>query len=138
MNESSTKKSQFIVFDDAGKIISSCNTLFNASRMAGKNIFEVFPVLSCLKEIITRQQTDNEPIFLPHIAFSTYKYRSICDFVFVKKKVKDGVMISWLINDNSVHYKNVLQPQTFSSKKTFGNYFMIEGADSYAKQRFIR
>ncbi|MBK7855276.1 MAG: hypothetical protein IPJ79_10545 [Bacteroidetes bacterium] len=138
MNENSTKKSQLIVFDAAGKIISSCNTLLMQAVWQAKIFFEVFPVLGCVKEIITRQEADSEPIFLPHIAFSTYKYRSICDFVFVKKKVKDGVVISWLINDNSMHYKSVLQPKTHTGRKTYGSYFMIEATGSYSKQRFIR
>lgn len=136
MDESSTKKSQLIIFDAKGKIISSCNTLFNVSRLAGKNIFEVFPVLNCLNEIISRQQTDGEPLFLPHIAFSTYRYRSICDFVFVKKKVKDDLIINWLINDNSMHYKNILQQRANSNKKAFSNYFMIEASNRYTKQKF--
>lgn len=139
MNENFSKKSQLVVFDSTGKIISSCNTLFNVSRMTGKNIFEVFSVLNCLKEIINRQQIDGEPIFLPHIAFSSYKYRSICDFVFLKKKVKSGVLISWLINDNSLHYKNVLNRTGATGKKSFGNYFMIDAYNtSSQKQKFTR
>lgn len=137
MPEASVKKSQLIVFSETGKIISSCNTLFNVSRMAGKNVFEVYPVLKCLKEIIERQEPSGNPLFLPHIAFATYQYRSICDFIFVKKEIKSGILISWMINDNSLHYKSVLSTPSVSRKKNYGSYFMIEN-NSAPNKNFIR
>ncbi len=138
MNETSTKKSQLIVFNESGKIISSCNSLFNASRLSGKSVFDVFPVLNCIKEIIQKHDLQSEPLFLPHIAFTTYKYRSICDFVFVQKNTKSGVLISWLINDNSMHYKNILSANHFTRYKSSVNYFTADLNTGKQKQNFIR
>ena len=129
-------KSEVIVFDKSGYILNTSNALFNTSRLVGKNVFDVFEVLNCVKQDIEKLKETNAPLFLPHVAFSCGFYKSICDFVFVKSHYCDEEVFTWMINDNSQHYSCVIGKAEDVKTKTFNTTFSME--DKSYQRQFVR
>lgn len=122
MENSYSEKSQLLIFDNRGTITYSSNTLFDASELTGKNIFEQFQLLKCIEPDLENLTVNGQPLFLPHIAFSCNKYKSICDFIFTRVKKINSEETVWMINDNSVHYEPVLVNARAADKKQFAHY----------------
>lgn len=103
------EKCQCITFDENGKIMGSCDTLFQTSRLTIAGIKREFPFLW---NIINRfkEQTDKEDtLFYPQVEFIFNGYYSVCDFTFMKSEDAMGIKrFIWLIYDNSIHYKDLL------------------------------
>ncbi|MEI2759292.1 MAG: hypothetical protein V9G42_07690 [Bacteroidia bacterium] len=106
-------KSQIIIFDIYGNILKSCDTIFLASNLIGKNIMKQFPLLNCYEPEIRNLKRSNKPFFVPCIAFSFADFKSICDFVFIKHEEMSETTISWMISDNYVHFKERLNKPTY-------------------------
>jgi hypothetical protein len=116
MENFDTEKSQALIFDNKNIILYSSDALFDAQHLLGKNIFEEFQILKCIEEDLRKLKVNDAPVFLPHVAFACKKYKSICDFIFLKLSRIDHQETVWLINDNSLHYQPVIV--NASAKKT--------------------
>lgn len=130
-----TIKSEVIVFDRSGLIVNSSNALFDSGALIGKNVYDIFAVLNCVKPDIEKLKQDGEPLFLPRVAFSCGSYKSICDFVFLCTTYKHEEVFTWMINDNSKHYSCVIEKAYTHKSKTVFNSYSIENKNYRAQLR---
>jgi len=121
-----TIKSEVIVFDKSGLIVNSSNALFDSGALIGKNVYEVFAILNCVKTDIEKLKQDGDPMFLPRVAFSCGYYKSICDFVFLRTTYKGEEVFTWMINDNSKHYRCVIESAKNKNSKVIFNTYPME------------
>lgn len=136
MKNTYSEKSHIFVFDCKGSLTYSSNSLFNAGYIAGKNVYHQYPFLNCIKKDLEKLNCNGEPLFLPHIAFASGKYKSICDFIFTKTKKSDTEEITWMIYDNSIHYQPVILKSETSERKAFAQHYNLSHK-SY-RANFIR
>ncbi len=131
-----TVKSEVLIFDATGLIVNSSNALFDSGALIGKNVFDVFAVLNCIRPDIENLKQDGQPLFLPHVAFTCGYYKSICDFVFVRTTYQRQEVFTWMINDNSKHYGCVIDNAAEKKSQTFYNNFSMENKNY--RQQYVR
>ncbi len=109
LSEEENDKCQCITFDETGKIMGSCDTLFTTSRLTVAGIKREFPFLwNIISHFKNHNDTDNT-LFFPQVEFTCNGYYSVCDFTFMKSEDALGIKrFIWLIYDNSIHYKELL------------------------------
>jgi hypothetical protein len=129
---SSHQNAQLILFDKDGVLLKSCDTLFKAAHLLGKNIFTQYPILKCIEKDIYKKSAQGEPLFVPHIAFSVKEFRSICDFAFIKNEDIKEDIFAWMIYNNEKHY-HCLIAQKKSSSKSFQNEYSLKN-ENYIHQ----
>jgi hypothetical protein len=115
----SREKCQCITFDTSGKIMGSCDSLFNTSRLSVARIKKEFPFLW---KILSQLKNDKqvEPLFLPEVDFECNGYHSICDFTFMKSEDALGIKrFICMIYDNSIHYKELIRSNYQHKNKQF-------------------
>ena len=108
-DENENEKCQCITFDENGKIMGSCDTLFTTSKLTVAGIKREFPFLWNIINYFKTNEKSNDPLFFPQVEFECNGYYSVCDFTFMKSEDARGIRkFIWMIYDNSIHYKELL------------------------------
>jgi hypothetical protein len=112
LNLEENDKCQCITFDEQGRIMGSCDTLFTISRLTVSAIKREFPFLCNIIRHFKNKKNADDPLFFPQIEFECNGYYSVCDFTFMKSEDARGIQrFIWMIYDNSIHYKELLTRQ---------------------------
>jgi len=109
LSDEENDKCQCITFDENGKIMGSCETLFMTSRLSVAGIKREFPFLWNIINHFKQNKDGENALFFPQIEFECNGYYSVCDFTFMKSEDARGIQkFIWMIYDNSIHYKELL------------------------------
>ena len=110
LNDDENEKCQCITFDENGKIMGSCDTLFATGRLSVAKIKKEFPFLWKMISYLKSHKDDPNPLFYPDIEFEYNGYRSVCDFTFMQSEDALGIKrFICMIYDNSIHYKHLIK-----------------------------
>lgn len=106
-------KCQCLTFDESGKILGSCDSLFSTSKLSASTINRKFPFLARIISFLKDNSNRTEPLFFPQVELECNNYHSICDFTFMISKDALGVKrIIWMIYDNSIHFHHLIKNNT--------------------------
>lgn len=109
LSEEENDKCQCITFDENGRIMGSCDTLFQTTRLTIAGIKREFPFLWNIISHFKMNKDSDDALFFPQVEFNCNGYYSVCDFTFMKSEDAMGIQrFIWLIYDNSIHYKELL------------------------------
>ena len=118
LNQDENEKCQCITLDEAGAIMGSCDTLFETKRITPAVIRTEFPFLWGILSYLKGENQTETPLFFPHIDFEINGYRSVCDFTFMRTVDARGInRFIWMIYDNSIHYKHLIEENAFHKRK---------------------
>ena len=68
-DENENEKCQCITFDENGKIMGSCDTLFTTSKLTVAGIKREFPFLWNIINYFKTNEKSNDPLFFPQVEF---------------------------------------------------------------------
>ncbi|MDQ3049800.1 MAG: hypothetical protein M3Q95_02825 [Bacteroidota bacterium] len=109
LSDEENEKCQCITFDENGRIMGSCDTLFQTSRLTASGIKREFPFLWKIISHFQQNKDTGDALFFPQVEFECNGYYSVCDFTFMKSEDARGIQkFIWMIYDNSIHYKELL------------------------------
>lgn len=109
LSDEDNDKCQCITFDENGRIVGSCDTLFTTSRLTVAGIKREFPFLWNIISHFKKKNDSGGTLFFPQVEFTCNGYYSVCDFTFMESEDALGIKrFIWLIYDNSIHYKELL------------------------------
>ncbi len=97
---------QIIVFNQEGKLIYSCGSLFNISKKDAVSLFNAFPVLEGLQEVFFNL-AEEERLNLPCVWFEYSEVSGHFDFLFTKQENK----LYWLIQNFDKIYTKLISVQ---------------------------
>lgn len=100
---------QVIIFDSTGKIIDTCNTLVKIESL-DVSLFDYYPALQSMRQIIVEQQAENAPIQLPKVDFSYYGRTGIYDMeIYAHPEIEEWFV--WIVIDKTEVYNELLKMQ---------------------------
>ncbi len=97
---------QIIVFDDAGNLLSSCDTLFHITSHITYSLYSEIPVLESLQYSLAELEPEDELKF-PCMWFDSFGASGYYDFTFIRKKLS----FIWLIQDFTKIYSDHIHVQ---------------------------
>ncbi len=101
----SFERFQAIIFNGEGRLLDSCNALFDLSKHAEDSVYDVFPILEGVKDtLLTFVPNDSQKIHIPRIEFSFGGKFLICDFTFSAITYNDAPAYLWIIQDLTEQY----------------------------------
>jgi len=105
------KFNQLIVLDLSGKMMQSCNSIFDATIFQNQNILSAFPFIDSIFEIIKGLKvTDSELLFSKVEQPSVY-LKGFYDFTFSKLLWNKETFILWSIYDFTALYQDLIDYQ---------------------------
>ena len=112
------QKSQYVLMNDAGKLLDTCHTLFQIPDHCA-SLFENIPFLESLQDLLAALQPDEE---LPFSCIQTtlLDREGYYDFVFRRHEGN----ILWLIYDFTEHYEVLIPTQQERNNQAIEGEFM--------------
>ncbi|OJJ21172.1 hypothetical protein BKI52_11435 [marine bacterium AO1-C] len=103
---------QFVLLDNQGIIVESCNTLFNLTFYQGLSAFTFIPFLESIEETLIKLSVADQPLYFPRLDIPFFSHHHIYDFTFQRfQPTDDDSFIAWVIKDNTNHYHYLRQIQ---------------------------
>ncbi len=100
---------QFVLIDDEGKFIESCETLFKLPSN-DLNLISQVPFIESIHELLETLVVGQELSF-PCINMDLYGFEGFFDFVFYRIDYEGQVCTLWIIMNFSDHYKHLMDLQ---------------------------
>ena len=95
---------QLIVFDRAGHLLESCHALVDLKAFIGSSLYERYPLLDSLKEVLQNLSSSSLPLSLPGVDFSFEGRWGYYDFeLFVHPEHPNKLV--WILLDNTALYR---------------------------------
>lgn len=101
---------QFILLNDAGKLVGSCNSLFDTTNKSPE-VQDWMPLLESIFNQILILELDSPELFLPKIQAPMRELRGFYDFSFSKIEWENEQLLLWVIYDNTKIYKDFFSYQ---------------------------
>lgn len=103
---------QFVLLDNQGIIVESCNTLFNMTFYQGLSAFTFIPFLESIEETLVCLKLHDKPLYFPRLDIPFFSHHHIYDFTFQRfTPTEEHTFIAWVIRDNTAHYHYLRQIQ---------------------------
>ena len=103
---------QFVLLDNQGVVVESCNTLFNLTFYQGLSAFTFIPFLESIEETLIQLSEQDEPLDFPRLDIPFFSHTQIYDFTFQRfTPTEEHSFIAWIIKDNTFHYYYLRQVQ---------------------------
>lgn len=103
---------QFVLLDNQGVIVESCNSLFNLNLYQGLSAFTFIPFLESIEETLVQITAQDAPIYFPRLDIPFFSHDKIYDFTFQRfEPTPEHSFIAWIIRDNTSHYYYLRQIQ---------------------------
>lgn len=100
---------QFVLMDEDGNLLETCNTLFSIPDSFG-NLFEEIPFLDSINQLVADLGNGQE-ISYPCINTDLLGFKGYCDYIFCKITYEGQVRTLWILMDFSDHYTNLIDLQ---------------------------
>lgn len=105
------KFNQLIVLDLSGKMMQSCNAIFDASFYQDKNIIRNFPFVESIFEIIKALKVSDSELLFSKVEKPSKDLNGFYDFTFSKIIRNNEGFILWSIYDFTALYKDLIDYQ---------------------------
>lgn len=119
MSYITSEHTQTTLLDFKGKILSSCNSLFDLDNRIGHPAYTLFPMLESIIETF-QDNPRQEKIHLPRIETPLPELRGFYDFTFEVVKYKNRLILRWIIYDFTLVYKALQRKQQLHHNKELG------------------
>ena len=100
---------QFVLMDEEGNLLETCNTLFGFPDSFG-NLFEEIPFLDSISQLLSDLKMGEEVSF-PCINVELLGFKGFCDYVFHKINYQERNSTLWILMNFSDHYTNLINLQ---------------------------
>jgi|GEM_PF-994254 len=104
------QSAQFLLIDTEGKLVDSCDSLFDTSKKA-EEVKYWMPLLESIVDQILTLELDSPELFLPKIQAPMQELKGFYDFSFSKIEKNDQELILWIIYNNTKIYKDFFSYQ---------------------------
>lgn len=105
------KFNQLIVLDLSGKMVQSCNAIFDATAFLHKNILKEFPFIESIFEIIRSLKITDSELLFSKVEKPSKKLNGFYDFTFSKLSWDNQEFILWSIYDFTALYQDLIDYQ---------------------------
>ena len=112
------RKSQYVLMNDAGKLLDTCHTLFQIPDQKA-SLFEAIPFLEGLRDLIVALRLDEE---LPFRCIQTTLLGREGYFDFIFRRHEENIL--WLIYDFTEHYEVLIPTQQDRNNQAIEGEFM--------------
>jgi hypothetical protein len=102
---------QLILLDNLGKVLQSCNSIFDTSAYSTKTICQDIPFLDSIFDIINNIALNSPEILFSKVQSSFNHLEGVYDFTFSKILVDNECYILWSIYDFTALYKDLIDYQ---------------------------
>ncbi len=103
---------QFVLLDNQGIIVESCNTLFNLDFYQGLSAFTFIPFLESIQETLIEMNVTDKPLYFPRLDIPFFSHHHIYDFTFQRfRPNNEASFIAWVVKDNTLQYHYLRQVQ---------------------------
>lgn len=123
--------SQLIFMDFSGRIMQSCNSIFDTFTFQSQSIVKEVPFLESIFHIVKTHVPGTPEILFKKVESPFYLLRGIYDFTFSTLKVDNQLLIRWTIFDKTSYYDNLIKNQQRRNELEIkrqlrnSNFFMI-------------
>ena len=105
------KFNQLIVLDLSGKMMQSCNAIFNTIAYQDKNIVQDFPFIESIFDIIKNLEVNDSELLFSKVEQPSKNLNGFYDFTFSKINWNNQDFILWSIYDFTALYKDLIDYQ---------------------------
>jgi hypothetical protein len=105
------KFNQLIVLDLQGKMMQSCNAIFDATTFLHKSILKEFPFIESIFEIIKGLKITDTELLFSKVEKPSKKLTGFYDFTFSKLNWNNKEFILWSIYDFTALYRDLINYQ---------------------------
>jgi hypothetical protein len=102
---------QLVLLDDVGKVVQSCNSIFDTSNYSNKSICSDIPFLDSIFDIINSITLHSSEILFSKVESSFNQLKGVYDFTFSKILIENKTYILWAIYDFTALYKDLIDYQ---------------------------
>lgn len=102
---------QLVLLDRLGKVVQSCNSIFDTSAYLKKSICQDIPFLDSIFDIIKDIALNSPEILFSKVQSSFNNLEGVYDFTFSKILVEGNAYILWSIYDFTALYKDLIDYQ---------------------------
>lgn len=102
---------QLIVLDETGKVVQSCNAIFDTYEYSQKSICHDIPFLDSIFDIINEIPLNSPEILFSKVESSFRRLIGVYDFTFSKILIAEKAYILWAIYDFTTLYKDLIDYQ---------------------------
>lgn len=124
---------QLILLDEAGKVLQSCNAIFDTTDYLQKSICQDIPFLDSIFEIIKSITPDSPEILFSKVQSSFDKLIGVYDFTFSKILIAGEAYILWSIYDFTALYKDLIDYQQRYNNLEIKKQLSLSVLESIAK-----
>ncbi|MDN5213921.1 ATP-binding protein [Fulvivirgaceae bacterium BMA12] len=100
---------QFVLMDEKGNLMETCNTLFSFPENYG-NLFDEIPFLDSISQTLADLKLGAEVAY-PCINVELLDFKGFCDYVFYKIDYNNQHRILWILMNFSDHYTHLIDLQ---------------------------
>ncbi len=108
-----TQRCQFVLLEDDGTLIASCNTLIDFSKLDPKiSLFDLIPFLDSIKDVIIMQEVGMQPLVFPRIESSLDNEQSKAFDFFIERIDYEGRnTLAFILEENTKEHQYISQLQ---------------------------
>lgn len=99
-----SRNTQFILFDIKGKLLESCDSLFKTPSLDNKAVFEWFPFLEGIADVLQAMEPGQEMLFQKVQKPST-KLSGAYDFLIIRQTAPEENTLLLIITDYTQMYR---------------------------------
>lgn len=110
-SQGSDYSNQLILMDLSGKIVQSCNSLFETYMFESKSIVKEIPFLESIFHIVKTRLPGSPEIIFKKVEKPFYLLQGIYDFVFETLNINNQLLILLRIFDKSSFYNRLIKNQ---------------------------
>lgn len=100
-----SRNTQFVLFDTEGKLLESCDSLFKTQSLDNKAIFEWFPFLEGISDVLQMMEFGQEMLF-QKVQKPWEKLPGVYDFQVIRQPAPEQNTLLLIITDYTQMYRN--------------------------------
>lgn len=99
-----SNKVQIVSFSNKGILLDTCNALIDLSDLKNKSLWEIFPMLESIEEVLSQLTIEDGEMYFPRVEFTFNKRNWLFDFTFYRHPQQSNAIV-WIIQDFTEHYE---------------------------------
>ncbi|MFK7949019.1 MAG: hypothetical protein AB8G11_15610 [Saprospiraceae bacterium] len=107
---------QLILMNTSGKIVQSCNSLFDTYKYQSQLIIKEIPFLDSMFQVIKNRISSSSEIVFQKVEQPSSLLQGIYDFTFSMQKVDNQLLILWTILDKTLPYNQLFKIQQYRNE----------------------